>query len=118
MAPSGVRIVQTKGQSALVEWQEEGRLFRGYLPVNLVKDGTAEGADLAKAAPYGVPWERYINLAGLTVQALADELRRNGIWTVDDLMKRDRDIIGIATNLVGRAVFEAAKKANGGNKDG
>jgi hypothetical protein len=51
-----------------------------------------------------------LDLSDITPERLAKMLRRNGIWTCDDLAAKDRKLIRIATNLIGRAVQEAAKR--------
>jgi len=79
-----VRVVSIKAGSALVEWRDEGGfLRRAYLPASKVKEGSAATRDLEKAAPYGLPWEKWIRIP--TAEEIANELRRAGVWGRDDL---------------------------------
>lgn len=77
--PVPVKVVGTKGDSALVEWD----LKRGYVPASSVKDGAVSPVTLKKAVPYGVPWD---DLS----EGLAKRFHDAGLWTVDDLVRNAR----------------------------
>jgi hypothetical protein len=76
---TAVKVVGTKGDSALVQWGEQ----RGYVPVSAVKNGTVSAVTLKRAVPYGVSWD---DLA----EGLAAKMHTVGIWTTDDLAKNAR----------------------------
>jgi hypothetical protein len=78
-----VAIIKGKGDAALVQWVEGGALKRGYVPLSLVRDSQVEAEELRDAAPYGMAWERFLR-AGMV--EIAEDLRREGIWTVADLV--------------------------------
>jgi hypothetical protein len=78
-----VAIIKSKGDAALVQWMEGGALRRGYVPLSLVQDNQVEAEELRDAAPYGVAWERFLRPAAVEI---AEDLRREGIWTVRDLV--------------------------------
>ena len=59
---------------------------------------------------YGIDWEGYLVL-DVSIDEIADRLRRRGVWTYEDLQERDRAIIGIAVDVIGKAIWDAAKKA-------
>jgi hypothetical protein len=88
-----VEAVKVSGGKTLVQWvdlYDADRLRRAELPsgdVELVGNGKAlvTRAALDNAAPYGEDWESLITLTA-TVEGAARELRRNGIWTRDDLL--------------------------------
>lgn len=112
-----VRVVQATGPTALVEWDTKHGPRRGYLPVAAIapEDMAVSEIDLEAAAPYGCPWEEYIDLTGLTKQAIANQLRASGIWTAADLEAKPlafatavlRALPGSASDLVrGARQFE------------
>lgn len=104
-----VKIIGSKGRSVLV--QVEGPR-RYYIPRSAVKDGQVEADVIAKGITYGIEWETYLDLSEITIAALASKLRRNGIWTQEDLEQKDRRGAQLAWNLIGRAVRQAVKRAN------
>jgi hypothetical protein len=78
-----VTIIKSKGDTALVQWLEAGALKRGYVPLVLVQDGQVDAEELSAAAPYGMNWERFLRPSAVEI---AEDLRREGIWTVHDLV--------------------------------
>ena len=106
-----VRIIDRQGDSVLV--QVEGPQ-RYYIPRSAVKAGKAPADVIAKGIEYGIRWEDYLDLSDLTVEVLASKLRRNGIWTLEDIEARDRRIAQMAWNVIGKAVRQAAKQAESG----
>lgn len=82
-----VKTVHTEGKVALVQWVEDGKLCRTIIPVSSVKSGAVESGVLASGMPYGVAWEDEV-FPAVDAEALAYELRREGIWTEEDLMQR------------------------------
>jgi len=79
-----VKIVQQKGQAALVEWIAENGAHRATIPTSAIIKGQVASDELEYGIPYGEPWEELIELHA-TPATLAAELRRRGIWTVEDL---------------------------------
>ena len=69
---------------------------------------------IANGIEYGIRWEEYLDLSDITIDVLASKLRRNGIWTHEDLSQFDRRLAQMAYNLIGRAVRQAAKAAEDG----
>ena len=74
-----VRVVGTKGGSALVEWGER----RAYVPAGAVRDGAVSDLTLQRGVPYGVPWDDLR-------EGLAARMHAAGIWTKDDLARNAR----------------------------
>ena len=103
-----VRVIETRDKSALVQLED---FRRYYVPVSKITDGTVSQADLGQCPPYGIPWEAYLGMDSITTGALALMLRQAGIYTLADLKIRDRQLIRIGTNLIGRVVREAAGQA-------
>lgn len=83
----GVQIIARKGETALVEWLAGEDLRRSVVPAEIV---TVDAAGQAwceapeQGMAYGWPWEQLIVLQA-TPEQVARELRKRGIWTVEDL---------------------------------
>ena len=107
-----VEIVETKGASSLVQYEQDGRVARVFVPKGKVKDGTCDLDVLQKGAAYGVPWETLLDLSSITPEDIAQRLRARGIWTADDLLQHDRVLIKIATDTIAKPIFDAMKRAN------
>jgi hypothetical protein len=89
-----VKIVARNGHSVLIEWVDNGNLYRGILPASSIRgDGYVQKKELKRAAPYGVPWEEVVILQA-TSDTLAQELRKRGIWTALDLQDRPAEAQG------------------------
>jgi len=77
--------VDHKADSALVEWIDEGGNYRRvYVPLSRVEEGTVADKDLEKGIPYGLPWEDFV-IVEATPEGIANELRRQGCWRLEDL---------------------------------
>lgn len=77
-----VKVISRTTQTALVEWVEDGNYHRSFVPTAEVIDGHVERPHWG--APYGEDWAALIT-EQVDLDAIANELRRRGIWTVDDL---------------------------------
>jgi hypothetical protein len=99
-------VVNIRGRSALVEYDLDGMPMRSYVDTLDLQDDKCPVERLADA-PYGIRWE--LDFDGLEPQVEV-ALKRRGIWTYEDLERQDRAVIRIATNLVGKAIWEAAKR--------
>ena len=109
--PISVKVIEARGDSVLV--QVEGPQ-RYYVPRSAVKAGQVEADVIAQGIEYGIRWEEYLDLSSLTIDALASKLRRNGIWTQEDIETKDRRLAQMAWNVIGKAVRQAAKRAEEG----
>jgi len=81
-----VKIIKRQGQAALVEWTDDGVTRRSTVPSAVIQKRRVPTAELKRGIPYGEPWEDLIELHA-TPETLAAELRRRGIWTVEDLQE-------------------------------
>ena len=80
-----VKIIARDGHSALIEWVDNGKLYRGILPIASIRgDSYVTKTELKRAAPYGTPWEEVVILKA-TSEQLAQNLRMRGIWTGQDV---------------------------------
>ena len=82
-----VKVVNQRGLTALVEWMVGDDYRRAYVPLETIAEGACAEDTLQAGAPYGVAGEEYIKVQS-TPQRIARELRRYGIWTLDDLQQR------------------------------
>ena len=87
--PIPVRVVGEKGESALVEYQVDGMYRRRYVPGKSVKDrernrGEVSPITLGKGIVYGLPWEDFVEITA-TPESVANELRRRGVWYIEDM---------------------------------
>jgi len=89
----------------------DGLSRRAFVPVETVENGQCSTVILKAGIPYGVPWVQFLGPSPITSEAITNALHRAGIWTYEDLQSNDRRIIKIATDLVGAAIWAAAKKA-------
>ena len=85
--PVQVRVVDTKKDVVLAEWAESGKLRRAMLPIRSIESGAVAADVLEQAIPYGQAWEDE-EFPAVDAEALANELRREGIWTGEDLLQR------------------------------
>ncbi len=90
-AEMNVTLVRHSGAAALVEYADgEGRLRRVTIPAGEIVDGVVSEAELDRGIEYGLPWEELLALR-VTPERVADELRRRGIWTAQDLRARPNE---------------------------
>ena len=87
MASIKVKIIQKKGQAALVEWIADDGAHRATIPLATIIKGQVAQDELDYGIPYGEPWEELITISA-TPASIAAELRKCGIWTKDDLETR------------------------------
>lgn len=93
-----VRVVSVTGPAALVETTDG--LTRATIPANEIVDGAVSEEALDLGVPYGLTWERLVKLSA-TPEQIARELRRNGIWTLEDLERNPRAALGAIQSVYG-----------------
>lgn len=80
-----VKPLGQEGTSVLVEWMSEGQIYhRGYIPAGKLKDNLVDEKVLAKAVPFGLPWEEIVNVTA-TAESIANDLRRHNVWKYEDI---------------------------------
>ena len=82
-----VKIIRDSGPTCLVEWTEHDDLRRAYVPKEVIQHLRVPVEELAAGTPYGVRWERLIEVHA-TPERVAQALRRRGIWTAEQLRGR------------------------------
>ena len=90
-----VKIIAVDGRSTLIEWVDNGIVYRGILPSSSIRgDGFVYKKELKRAAPYGIPWEEVVILKA-TSELLAQNLRQAGIWTAQDVYDHPEKVQGV-----------------------
>jgi len=86
-----IKLVSTKGNAALVQYTEDKKPARKYIPTDEIEDGAARDEVLSQGIPYGFPWDEL----SITVSAerFSDELHKNEIWTTQDALKHPNKVI-------------------------
>ena len=100
-----VRIVQTEGASALVEWDDYG-LYRAFVPAEEIDEGRCPAAVLKAGIPYGEDWSLYLENVSITAAEISQALHRAGFWTARDIEQR----VNRAQNVINSAVGISAAR--------
>ncbi len=103
-----VKVILSKGQVTLVEWDDDGRFRRMLVPREVVLEnkggrGLITEETLDMGIPYGVNWEARLRKSfAITGVQVAQQLEVVGIWTKEDYE--------LNPNIVQQAVLGAAKE--------
>ena len=89
-----VSTVRVTGEGALVEYAQKGKAKRVTIPASEVRGGKVAQDVLDAGIPYGLPWEE-VQLATITADELAANLRKAGIWTAEDLRRNTQKAVGV-----------------------
>jgi len=100
-------VVSTKGQSALVEYEQDGLRYRSYVDPEDIENEQCPLIRLQNA-PYGIDWQAMLDVTDLPAK-VHQALTARGIWTLQDLQQQDNAVTRIATNTLGAAIWKAAK---------
>jgi len=82
-----IDILDTHGESALVEWQEKGIPKRGYVQMDSLDGDKALPDVLAYALPVGP------DPMVLDVHKLTKALRKRDVWTLADYRQKPNSVI-------------------------
>ncbi len=112
------RLIHHEGEASLVEWVTgRGVCHRAIIPseevdiITLGLTGVMVSEDvLAVGIPYGLPMEEFIEIS-VTPKMLANELRRAGIWTYQDLVMNPEKVRGVFGKCFGLDYATLKKKA-------
>lgn len=107
-----VKTIQTKGQSALVEYiASDNSIKRCIIPSSLIIYDDVPLVDLVQGIEYGERWDELVDFQ-IGSRDLANELRRRGIWTLDDLFNDVGHAKGAANYLAAqmlKTLLDAAR---------
>ena len=87
MATVPVKILNSNGRSALIEWLDNDGVMRGIIPQEVIVDDFVNEEHLSLAIPYGIDWAYALENAipKVTPQEFAAVLHQYNIWTLEDL---------------------------------
>lgn len=85
-----VKLINTKGQSSLVEYMEDEVRHRVYVPADSVVNGQVSDVIISRGIPYGYPWEEMSFTVGGT--HLTEQLHAQELWTIDDVLKNPKKL--------------------------
>lgn len=115
-----VRIIETdrKNGAVLVEWMEEGRFLRSIVPADQVVQGHCDHPEWG--LPVGEDWAAMLADESIDTAAIAHELNRRGIFTIEDLQRQHKAALGaiqsVAASLLAVLLAKSkALKAQGAN---
>lgn len=118
-----VNVISSKNGSAVISWVEDGTLQKGIIPSELIIGNEVVDEYLTMAIPFGIDWALALESVhrSVTVDDLAKELRRHGIWTLEDAQRNPQAVQGAILSAYGvsyATVMKAAEEyqnlANGG----
>lgn len=85
-----VTVIETVGESALVQYQTGATVERKYIPIAEIGDKQVLDEVLERGIPYGYPFED-IKLE-FDSEKFASELRKIGVWTADDALRNPQKL--------------------------
>lgn len=113
------KLIRRQENVALVEVYDDGKYSRVIVPSNLVSQSGVVSADVVEMGiPYGCPWEEMITLTA-TPEMIANELRKRGVYTVEDLMKSPNaafSAIQYIYSLDAQSLLKTAREIIGGKR--
>lgn len=120
------QIIRRKSNLTLVQWEEDGTPMRAWIVPSMIqkensKTKTAMVRNPKEGVPHGVSWEDYLPEPNVTPAVIDRELKRRGIWTIEDLQAKPevaRQCLQRAYGLDLATLLRAAarqQKADGGS---
>jgi hypothetical protein len=91
MTNTAVRIIERNNETSLVQWVENGKLCRAYLPNSEVTlDGKQSDRGRARAPHQGIEYgddleEAIGKLPAVTINQVVEALHQAGIWHLEDV---------------------------------
>lgn len=110
-----IKVIQNKGQAALVEWFDLSGLHRAIVPAALLVQGqlfqnVSEEA-LAEGIEFGAPWQEYLELIVIDSAAIVQALHAHGVWTLEDYMTKQDLVHNAVSSLAMGPIMQALAKA-------
>jgi hypothetical protein len=87
-----IKVLLQVGGNSLVEWTDGDVVNRVYIPSSEVVNNSTSIDTLNSGVQYGLDFES-LKIPSITSEMLAHEMRRRGLWTVDDVMKYPNKVI-------------------------
>jgi hypothetical protein len=96
-------VIRRKRGFVLVEWAESGRLYRSWvMPDMIERDNNRVVAvrNPRAGVPYGIDFSHIVQLRA-TPDDLDREMKRAGIWTLQDMRENPQKVIGALQSAYG-----------------
>jgi hypothetical protein len=114
------KLIRRQDNIAIIEVYDDGQYSRVIVPSNTVADnGRVSPEVVDMGIPYGCPWEEMVTLTA-TPEAIANELRRRGIYTAEDMLSNQRVVLAVVQSIYGvdaQALIKAAVEYRGGKRN-
>jgi len=107
-----VVIVSKNIETALVSWDDDGKMRRGYVPLKSIVEGMVKESILEMAIPFGVDWSDFPELPVLEKDDLIEQLHRRGIWSVQDMRSNVQEVQAAIISIAGIALVKILEYAN------
>ena len=110
-----VQIILRKNDLHLVEWRERQMPHRAWVTPDMIvskSDKQAVVRNPRAGIPFGMDWTPLISISA-TPEDFDRELKRVGIWTIEDLRARPNEVISALQAVYGMdlaALFRAVKE--------
>lgn len=100
-----IKIVGRKNSTVLVEWVEESKLFRSFVPLESTKEVGSEVFcdNPEQGIPYGVPWSLVVDRE-VDVELFEAEMHKQGIWTIEDFERNPQKVSGCLRKVMAQTV--------------
>ena len=105
-------IVSKNAETALVTWDDDGKLRRGYVPLKSIVEGMVKESILDMAIPYGVDWSDFPEIPILQKDDLIEQLHRRGVWSVTDMRSNVQEVQAAIIEIAGIALVKILEYAN------
>ena len=112
-----VTVIDTAGQSALVQWKDGDKIKRVFIPTTELHDRKVSADILSIGVPYGSQWEKYIESVTVNPVIVANALRDAGYWTTRDIEVNPHGAQGVINKAVGIMASQVCRLARNAEKD-
>lgn len=101
-----VRVVESDNNTALIEWIEEGKLYRSIMPLSEVEidvnnPKTAHVEHPEQGIEYGLDFTQFFKVPQLTPEQFDQALKKSGIWTAEDVNNKPQVVLGALQKVYG-----------------
>lgn len=119
------KVITAHNDITLVEWMDKGLYLRAWVTPDMIVriEGQSAIVDHPEAGiPYGERWSQLCN-QDITPAMVENALRQSGIWTLEDLQAKPKELHGAVSTLAGAVVRDLlanvkARKLEESNRNG
>lgn len=113
------KVITRQNGLRLVEWLDGDKPKRAWVTPDMVIDDTGKTAIIEHPAggiPYGVDWREFTT-GQVNTAFIETRLKQTGIWTVEDLLARPKEALGVIQAAAGDVLQELLTNARAYQKD-